>query len=381
MSVYLDYNATAPLRAAAFEAMVEVLRECGNPSSVHGSGRRARRHVEEARARVAGLVGAKPDNLIFTSGGTEANALALLGSDARRVLISAVEHPSVRQAVPDATLIPVDRSGLVDLAALERLLRDAGPGRPEEGPLLVSIMFANNETGVIQPVAEAARLAHAYGALIHADCIQGAGKVPLDIAALGVDLLTLSAHKIGGPQGVGAVVAASDEMDLTPVQRGGGQEGSRRAGTENVAGIVAFGVAAQQAGDEIQRFDTISILREGLERRIAAELPEAVILGQEAPRLPNTLCVAVPGLVGHTQVMALDLAGIEVSAGSACSSGKVAPSAVLKAMGLGEEVAAAAIRVSLGWDTTAAECDLFMNAWRDILARAGKAVLPVAVAA
>jgi cysteine desulfurase len=255
--------------------------------------------------------------------------------------------------------------------------------RPKDGsgPVLVSVMLANNETGVIQPVAEIARLAHAHGAVCHTDAIQAVGKIPVDMAALGIDMLTMSAHKIGGPQGVGAIVTAHDDVDLTPMLRGGGQEGGRRAGTENVAGLVGFGIAARAARDGLADFAGLEALRTRLEARIAAELPEALILGQGAPRVPNTVCALLPGVSAQNQVMALDLAGIAVSAGAACSSGKVAPSPVLRAMGLTEAESSEAIRISLGWESRVEDIDAFMEAWRAIAARAGRKVTSAALAA
>ena len=353
---YLDWNATAPLRAEAAAAMAEALARTGNPSSVHRWGRAARQAVERARAQVAALVGAAPAEVIFTSGGTEANDLALLGIRDRHVLISAIEHDSVREAVRDATVIPVTSTGLVDLAALEALLA------AERRPALVSIMLANNETGAIQPVAEAAAIARAQGALLHCDAIQGAGKIPVDFRALGVDLLSISAHKLGGPQGVGALVAR-DGVSLTALQRGGGQERGRRAGTENGPGIVGFGVAAELAGRDSRSGTAIAQLRDHAEAALTAVAPDARVFAQESPRLPNTLSIGMPGVPASTQVMALDLAGVMVSAGAACSSGKVRRSRVLSAMGASPEEAESAIRVSLGWSTTPAEVERLVDAW------------------
>ena len=346
---YLDWNATAPLRPQAAAAIERALALGGNPSSVHGRGRAARRLVEESREAVAALVGAPAGGVTFTSGGTEANHLALIGSGRERVLVSAVEHSSVLQAAPDAERIPVDGDGIVDLAALAARL-DADPR-----PALVSVMLANNETGAIQPVREIAGIAHAHGALFHCDAVQAAGKVPLVLAEIGADLLTLSAHKLGGPAGIGAVVSAGPE--LTPLQRGGGQERNRRAGTENLAGIAGFATAA--AACDPAEYDRVRELRERLE----AALTEAVVVGAEAPRLPNTSAIAMPGVPAETQIIAFDLDGVMVSAGAACSSGKVGPSHVLAAMGIAPEIAGATIRVSLGWSTTEAEIAHFIDAW------------------
>jgi cysteine desulfurase len=357
---YLDWNATAPLRPEAAAATAAALAMCGNPSSVHRRGRAARRAVEEARRAVAALVGAAPEAVVFTSGGSEANHLALLGAGRERVLVSAVEHGSVLNAAPAAEPIPVDRDGVVDLGALARLLA------ADRRPALVSVMLANNETGVIEPAAEIAALAHAAGALFHCDAVQAAGKIPIDMAALGVDLLTLSAHKLGGPQGVGALVVQGD-LDLAPLLRGGGQERGRRAGTENLPGIAGFGAAA--AAVDRAAYDRVRGLRAALEGEIARIAPDAVVFGAGAPRLPNTSAIAMPGMAAETQVIALDLDGVMVSAGAACSSGKVRPSHVIEAMGAGPELAAATIRVSLGWSTSDAEIDRFLSAWTALYRR------------
>jgi cysteine desulfurase len=348
---YLDWNATAPLRPAAAKAIADALALGGNPSSVHRQGRAARRLVEESRAVVSTLAGASPDGVVFTSGGTEANQLALHGAGRERVLVSAVEHSSISQAVPDAERVSVDGDGLVDPAALAALLET------DTRPALVSVMLANNETGVIQPVAELAAVAHAHGALFHCDAVQAAGKIPLSFAALGADLLTLSAHKIGGPAGIGALVLAPG-VEVTQLLRGGGQERNRRAGTENLAGIAGFAAAARVCNPA--EYVRVQALRDGLE---AALPPEAVVIGAAALRLPNTSAVAMPGVPAETQVIALDLDGVMVSAGAACSSGKVGPSHVLAAMGLAPEIATCTIRVSLGWATTEADIAHFLDAW------------------
>lgn len=351
---YLDHNASSPLRPAVRGAMADALDLAGNPSSVHTDGRTVRRAVDAARRQVARLAGVSPAEVVFTAGGTEANNLALRGFAGRRLIVSAVEHESVLAAAPAAARIPVDRTGVVDLAALDRILA-AG-----QGPALVSVMLVNNETGVIQPVAEVARLARAHGAIVHCDAVQGAGRVPLDRGALGVDLLSLSAHKLGGPAGCGALVVA-EGCHPDPLIRGGGQERWRRAGTENLVGIVGFGAAAAAALDEPG--PDLAGLRDDLESRALAAVPVARVMGMGAPRAGNVTCLALPGVAGETQVMALDLAGVSVSAGAACSSGKVRPSHVLEAMGEPEDVAGAAIRVSLGWNSTAADVDRFVTAW------------------
>jgi cysteine desulfurase len=360
--VYLDYNATAPLKPAVIAAIASALAETGNASSVHRAGRLARRRVETAREQVAALVNASPASVVFTGGGTEANNLALQQAQGRRVLVSAIEHESVLRAAPDAMQIPVGPDGVVSLDALDRLLTGATEA-------LVAVMFANNETGVIQPVADVVRIAHAHGALVHCDAVQAAGKTAIDMLALGVDMLALSAHKLGGPQGVGALVV-SDRIALKPLLIGGGQERGRRAGTENVAAIVGFGVAASLADDDLSKMSGMAGLRDAVELRLKRAVPGAMVFGAAADRLPNTLCVAMPGVAAETQVMALDLAGVAVSAGSACSSGKVKTSHVLTAMGVGP-LAGSAIRISAGWRSTAEDFDRFVEAWTSLWARVG----------
>jgi cysteine desulfurase len=359
---YLDWNATAPLRPEAVAAATAALAHCGNPSSVHRRGRAGRKMVESARETVAGMIGAAPDSVIFTSGGTEANHLALIGAGRERILVSAVEHDSVLRAVPAAQQIPVDGDGVVRLDALAELLA------VDDRPALVSVMLANNETGVIQPVAEIAAAAHASGAIFHCDAVQAAGKIAFDLAAVGADLLTLSAHKLGGPAGAGALLAASG-IDLAPLLRGGGQEGGRRAGTENVPGIAGFAAAAKLAANEVGCYDRVRVLRDLLEAEILAAAPDAIVIGADAPRLPNTSAIAMPGTAAVTQVIALDLDGVMVSAGAACSSGKVGPSHVLAAMGLPPDVRASTIRVSLGWATTEAEIERFIQSWTALYRR------------
>jgi cysteine desulfurase len=361
-ATYLDWNATAPLRLEAVAAVEAALRHCGNPSSVHRRGRAGRQFVERSREAVAALVGAAPDSVVFVSGGTEANHLAMLGTDRPRILVSAVEHASVLSAVTAAELIAVDRDGVVRCDALAELL--AADGRPA----LVSVMLANNETGVVQPVAEIAALAHSRGALFHCDAVQAAGKIPLDMAAIDADLLTLSAHKLGGPAGVGALIAARD-LELMPMLRGGGQERGRRAGTENLPAIAGFAAAATAAAAEIAIYNRVRALRDALEAEIIAVAPDAVVVGDNAPRLPNTSAIAMPGIAAETQVIALDLDGVMVSAGAACSSGKVGSSHVLAAMALPPDIASSTIRVSLGWDTNEADIDHFIRSWTALYRR------------
>ncbi len=355
---YLDWNATAKLRPEAREATLAALQTGGNPSSIHGAGRGARRLVEAAREQVAALAGVMPRQVVFASGGTEANVLALSPALGDVLLVSAIEHPSVRGGgrFAAAEEIPVTADGTVDLDALKR--RVAGVSRP-----LVSIMLANNETGVVQPVAQAAEIVHAAGGLIHVDAVQGPGRIACDFKALGADLMTLSAHKIGGPQGVGALIKR-DTLDLEPQFKGGGQERGARAGTENVPGIAGFGAAAAAVSrawsEEAAR---MAELRDRLEAGLKAIAPQAVIFGAGAARLPNTTLFAVSGVKAETAVIALDLEGVAVSSGAACSSGKVTPSHVLAAMGVPAGLTRGAIRLSLGYSTTEAEIEAFLKAW------------------
>jgi len=355
---YLDHNATSPLRPAAFDAMVDALRAGGNPSSVHGVGRKARAIVDKARREVAAVVGALPAETIFTSGGTEANNLALSGAGRRRMLVSAIEHDSVRRAGPQAEILPVDSDGVLDLAALERALAASAE------PALVSVMLANNETGVLQPIAEVVRLAQAAGALVHCDAVQGVGRVPVDLHGLGVDYLSLSAHKLGGPTGVGALVLRSG-APLQPDRRGGGQESNRRAGTENVAGIAGFGAAAAQAACGLD----VTALRDRLEFSLVQIAPGAKIFSVKTPRIGNTTCISMPGVPAETQVMAFDLVGVCISAGAACSSGKVQRSPVLEAMGVPAAEAGCATRISLGWNSEAADIERLIAAWQNLYIR------------
>ena len=364
---YLDWNATAPVRGEVAAAVAEALTHAGNPSSVHAEGREARRFVEVARARVSALVGALSSEIVFTSGGSEANALALEGAVAAdngitNLFISSIEHDSVLATADTLAKqmrvahIPVTRDGVVDLAALENLLSAA------TGRALVSVMLANNETGAIQPVAEIAALAAKHNAIVHTDAVQAPGKLDADMHDLGVHMMTLSAHKFGGPKGIGALVVR-DDVRLARIIHGGGQEMGRRAGTENVPGIAGFGMAAKLAMAERDLRARVEILHATLEGTIAARVPDAEIYGKDATRLPNTICVGVPGISSETTVIALDLAGVAVSAGSACSSGKVKPSHVLTAMGFDEDAAAGAIRVSIGSSTTEADIAQFIEAW------------------
>jgi cysteine desulfurase len=359
-STYLDYNATAPVRPAVTEAMCAVLAQTGNPSSVHRFGREARRALEGARAAVAALVGAAPEQVVFTSGGTEANNQALRSARGA-VAVSAIEHVSVLAAAPDAVRIAVDVEGRVELGALERELARRAPD-------VVSIMLANNETGVIQPVRDVVEIARRHGARVHCDAVQAGGKLAIDMTALGVDLLTLSAHKFGGPQGVGALVVRAG-LEPEAFLCGGAQERRWRPGTENLPGIVGFGRACELALADADWRQRTGALRDRLEAQIAALAPAARVFGRGAERLPNTSCLTMPGVSNQTQLIAFDLAGIAVSTGSACSSGKVGPSHVLAAMGVDPGEAASAVRISLGWASTLDDVDRFVDAWSRLYVR------------
>jgi cysteine desulfurase len=359
--VYLDHNATSAVRPEAVDAIVSALAQAANPSSVHAAGRRARAVVEDARAVVAELAGAQASDVIFTSGGTEANALAIASAagSASRLIVGATEHEAVAANAAASGLAveswPVDASGVADLDWLKARLAGLNAG---ERPF-VALMLANNETGVIQPVAEAAVLVHAAKGWLHVDAVQAAGKVAIDMTALGADTLALSAHKLGGPQGVGAVVHTEPAL-LRPRLRGGGQERGLRAGTENVAGIAGFAAAARAALRDLDRFEAQAAWRDRAAERLADA--GAIVVGEAVARLPNTLCIAAPGFSAQLQVMGLDLEGVMVSAGAACSSGRVKPSGVLTAMGL-SDLADCAIRASGGWTTTQDDWDRFAKVW------------------
>lgn len=375
---YLDWNATAPARPEVVAAVARAMSLSGNPSSVHAEGRAARAAMERAREQVARLVNASARMVVFTSGGSEANAFALTPSltlnDKRpttRLLFSATEHPCVREghrfAKADALEIAVTSEGVVDLVALQAALAE-----PHEGRALVSVHFANNETGVIQPIAEIGLICRQADALLHVDAVQAAGKVAIDMSTLGVDVLTISAHKLGGPKGIGAVVFGSDKIEVRErLIRGGGQEKGARAGTENVAGIVGFGIAAEAALAELVSEATrLTALRDAFEAELIAQWPATVIFGARAGRLPNTSCFATPHVRAENALISIDLAGVSLSSGSACSSGKVRQSHVLAAMGVPAGVAEGALRVSLGRTTTEAETNHFLRAYTHVLAAA-----------
>jgi cysteine desulfurase len=384
---YLDWNATAPLREEARAGMAFAMELAGNPSSVHGEGRSVRKVVENARENVAMLVGGLAKNVIFTSGGTEANVLALTpqltdGKDTRIrevLLVSAIEHPSVGMGgrfKPDQIqTVAVEASGIVDLIDLKAktaALQQAGTG------FLVSLMHANNETGVIQPVSDAATIVHAAGGLLHVDAVQSAGKIPIDIKALGADLLTITAHKIGGPKGSGALIKARESLVLNAIFNGGGQERGARGGTENVVGIAGFGAAAQAAQALLPSYAARnSTVRDRLEAGLRGIDQNTIVFGQAAgqnavARLPNTSLFAVPGVKAETALIAMDLAGFAVSSGSACSSGKVSASHVLRAMGISDELGGCAIRLSVGPATTETDIDAFLAAWSKHIATLSK---------
>jgi len=369
---YFDWNATAPLRAEARGAMLGALDLTGAASSVHAEGRAARGVVERARSQVAALAGAEAKAVVFTSGATEANMLALtpeqlvLGRQivCDRLLVSAIEHASVlsggRFAADKVERLPATADGVVDPAALRVALAKGGRA-------LVSVMHANNESGVIQPIAEIAAIVHGAGGILHVDAAQTAGRIDCDIVALGADMLTVSSHKLGGPQGAGALVMLGAQPAAALI-KGGGQERGFRAGTENIAAIAGFGAAAEAAG-RVRQADAfrMAALRDQFEARVKAEAPDAVIFGANAARLPNTSLVAVPGLKAETALIAFDLNGVAVSSGSACSSGKVAASHVLAAMGVEPALAGGAIRVSLGWTTTDQDLDLLLIAFKRVI--------------
>lgn len=362
---YLDYNATAPLRPEARAAMIAALDRYGNPSSVHRAGRAARALVEEAREAVAALVGVHPAEVIFTSGATEANATLLLGRAELEHLASAGEHDSVL-ATSKADAVALRPNGQIDLTALDARLAGSDT-------TLLSLLAANNETGVVQPVAEAARRVHARGGRLHCDAVQAAGRLAKD-AWGAADYITLSAHKLGGPKGVGALVLR-DDASLTPLITGGGQERRLRAGTENVAAIAGFGAAARGVLDEGPAEQArLAAVRDRFEVGLRHLQPAVVIHGAEAPRLANTCCFSLPGQRAETLLIAMDLAGICLSSGSACSSGKVQQSHVLLAMGVQPELAAAALRLSLGWASVAEDVEACLQALAQVIDKQNRRV-------
>lgn len=359
-AVYLDYNATAPVKPEVLSLMTTVLGETGNASSVHVYGRKARSHIEKARRQVGDLVKSRPDRVVFTSGATEANNTVIKGFAGKQVWISAIEHPSVLETCPHAKVMPVSASGRLDLEDLRENL--------EKGPLpdLISVMLVNNETGVIQPLEEITKLAHKHGIPVHTDAVQASGRININFDALGVDMLSLSAHKFGGPLGAGALVYRKG-MDPFRLLCGGGQEKKARAGTENVAAIAGFGKAAELALSDFDKYQTLGRLRDRLESEVRRASNTAVIYGSNAPRVVNTSCIGLSGIPAETQLMKLDLEGIAVSTGSACSSGSIRPSHVLHAMNVSDKEAASALRISMGWATKEEDIDHFLEIWSNMV--------------
>ncbi|MGE5267949.1 MAG: cysteine desulfurase family protein [Deltaproteobacteria bacterium] len=369
---YLDHNATEPLRPEARAAMLTALDVFGNPSSIHGEGRAARAIVEAAREQVAQLVNARPGEIVFTSGASEANGTALGGRRWGALLYGNCEHAAVLAAARriDAPRLelPCRASGVQDIGAAA----DWVARQPQAAaPVFVSLAIANGETGVLQPVCELTAALAPYNVVVHSDAAQAAGRVPVDFSALGMSLMSLSAHKMGGPKGVGALIVR-DGTPLDPLITGGGQERRRRAGTENVIAIAGFGAAAEAARRDLDLVHKIAALRDGLEALLQRSSPESIVIGGASPRLPNTSLVSLPGKLAETHVIKLDLAGFAVSAGAACSSGKVGSSHVLEAMGLPADVARGAVRISLGRGTTEEDVERFSAAWAAI---AGTAAL------
>jgi cysteine desulfurase len=383
MPVYLDYNATVPLRPEAFAVMQELLPLALNASSVHSYGREAKKHLEAARHLLAETVSAWPDEVIFTGSGTEANNTALHEFPENNIAISSIEHSSVMKAAPNATLIPVTSGGVVDLSALSALLKT------QDSLKLVSVMLANNETGVVQPIGEISELCKKHEALLHCDAAQALGKLPVDFGKLGADFLTISSHKCGGPIGAAALVVRRN-VRYAPMLVGGGQESNRRAGTENIAAIAGFAKAVeiidfdhmrQLRGwlDEMENVILSGSRQAGVEgslrsldsRRVARD--DNIIFGKDVPRLPNTSCIAMPGFSNEVQLMNFDLQGFAISAGSACSSGRIEASHVLTAMGASDTLASCAIRVSGGWATTEQEIQQFLDVWVGLRERARSA--------
>jgi cysteine desulfurase len=370
--IYLDYNATTFVSPEAKAAMTAAFDVGGNPSSVHRAGRAARALVEDAREAVAAMVGGDATNVVFTGSGTEANALAIRGltraMKCSATFCSSVEHPSVIANMTDVeSFLPVDQNGILDLGVLADRLKE------QSAPVLVSVMLANNETGAIQPIAEIAQIVHAAGGYLHCDTIQAPGRIAFNMKDLGADAVSLSAHKFGGPKGVGALVYRKG-LSLAPIFEGGGQEKSRRSGTENVIGIAGFGAAAKALPKTLSHAVRLEKLRDAMEARIMQSVPDAVVHAQTVARLPNTMCVSAPRVTAQNQVIRLDLAGICVSTGSACSSGKVSLSHVLRAMGVADGLTASAIRVTLGPETTEADCNAFLEAYIPIALNQGVAV-------
>ena len=362
MQIYLDYNATSPLMPPTRAAVVAGL-DYLNASSVHGFGRQARAAVSGTRGILAAYLNVKPAQIIFTSGATEALVTALRGVRAASYIISAVEHEAVRATAPDAVIVPVDANGILDLEKLEDVLKNSA------APALVAVQFVNNETGVIQPIEKIIHLAKKYKALTLIDAVQAVGRIDLT-PMLGADMMVIASHKMGGPRGASALILR-EGLSITPLITGGGQEERRRAGTENVAAICGFGAAIEHISISLDKQKDLQTWRDAMETEISAALPNVKLFGRTAPRLANTSMIALPGVMASTQLMNLDLAGIAVSSGAACASGKVAPSHVLMAMGASKEIAQSAIRISGGWNSAQADFQAFTKNYIEMAKRLG----------
>ncbi len=382
--IYLDYNASAPILPEAKGAMLAALEASANASSVHANGRNARAIVETARGKVAALVGADPNQVIFTSGATEAAQLVLSpmlnrknrAIELDKIYMSTIEHPCIQNGgrfeAENIARFPVDRHGVVDLAELERLLASL----VGKNPFLLALMLANNETGIIQPVKKVSQMVKSAGGYLLVDAVQAAGRVPIDLRQLGADFLVFTSHKLGGPQGAGALILGDAELKPEPLIRGGGQESRLRGGTENIAAIAGFGEAVRIALESLEYIQRLIYIRDRFEGQLVDlckgkdnRLGPLTVFGRESERLANTTCFAINGLNAETALISLDLDGISVSSGSACSSGKVEPSHVLKAMGVDDQQAKAAIRVSTGWDTRPEDITKFLEAFASCLKR------------
>ena len=356
--IYMDYNATSPVLPQVRERMGELDALPLNASSIHAMGRKAKQVLEDSRTTIANYISAWPDEVIFTANGTEANNLALKGIEGRSLMMAATEHSSIIEIAKAATgtmILPVEENGLLNIGTLEKALQGCESA-------LVSVMLVNNETGLIQPIREIAALVHKYGGLMHTDAVQAVGKLTFDFTTLGVDMLTIAAHKVGGPVGVGALIVKND-VKLNSQMLGGGQEKRRRAGTENIAAVAGFAALI----DNLPDLSNLMPLREKLETEIFAISPTSRLISKGAGRVANTISIITPSLSSELQLMHLDLAGICVSAGSACSSGRIEASHVLQAMGYSKEESSSAIRISMGWATTEVELDAFIAAWRKLV--------------
>ena len=371
--IYLDHNATTPLKPEVKEVLWDMLGMVGNPSAIHQYGSSMKKKIDDARSIVAKAVNAlDAEGVIFTSGATESNATILnCIRGIENVVVSAIEHPSVRKSRDDLIFVPVKPSGIVDLEGLEKILANLDI---KDGNTLVSIMMVNNETGILQSIVEIAELVHKYGAIFHTDAVQGLGRFPIDMQEMGIDALTISGHKIGAPQGIGALIIADSKIEITPLLRGGSQERNRRAGTENVAAIVALGKAIELAVKEVDNVNKLRDMRNYLEKKILEISPDTVLFGKDVKRSANTCFFAVSGFDSQAVVIAFDLEGIALSSGTACSSGKISNSTVLDAMGVDLPLQQAAVRVSLGWNTSYNDIDKFLKIWQKIYSRMRKVV-------